>query len=204
MWDFPQGTLCQRERAAFIVSEGLGWHLIPPTILRHGVHGLGSLQLFINHDPEHHYLTFEGEPAFRSQLQKFTLFDAIINNADRKSGHILVQETGEENGSKRLWGIDHGICFHTDYKLRTVIWEFMGENIPTNLLADLAAFNKKLQSESSLIRTQLDEMLTPFEIARLEKAVESTHTTGYIPKSWARTALSLAPGLSYGLQNISC
>jgi hypothetical protein len=94
LWDFAQGTLCSRERAAFLTSSALGWHLTPPTILREGPHGLGSVQLFIPHDPESHYLTFEGNPAYRTQLQQIVLFDILINNADRKSGHVLLQEAG--------------------------------------------------------------------------------------------------------------
>ena len=92
LWDFPEGTLSFRERAAFLVSEALGWHLVPPTVLRDGKHGTGSVQLFIKHDPEQHYFSFEGQDLFRDPLQKMVLLDVIINNADRKGGHVIVEE----------------------------------------------------------------------------------------------------------------
>lgn len=166
LWDFAQGTLCQRERAAFLVSDALGWNLIPPTVLREGAHGTGSVQLFIPHDPEAHYFTFEGEPLFRDALQKTVILDIIINNADRKAGHVLLEE--RETGD-RLWLIDHGICFHTEYKLRTVIWEFAGEPIPAELLADLAAFSNKLATNEGSLRTDLTRLLAQNEVEALQK-----------------------------------
>jgi hypothetical protein len=159
LWDFPKGTLCFRERAAYLVSEALDWHLVPPTILRKGPQGRGSLQLYVDHDTEEHYLTFQGQ--FIEQLQKIALFDIIINNADRKSGHVLLAQ------DDRLWAIDHGVCFHTDYKLRTVIWEFAGEPIPVQLAADLAAFQKWLYEGDSELYRQFCELLSPQEIAAL-------------------------------------
>jgi len=97
LWDFPRGTLCQRERAAFLVSDALGWHIVPPTVLRDGPHGLGTVQYFVDHDPDRHYFNLDGpyEPA----LQRFALFDVLANNADRKGGHVLLDNTG------RLWSI---------------------------------------------------------------------------------------------------
>lgn len=166
LWDFTQGTLCQRERAAFLVSHTLGWNLIPPTVLREGSHGTGSVQLFIPHDPEAHYFTFEGEPLFRDALQKTVILDIIINNADRKAGHVLLEE--QEEGD-RLWLIDHGICFHTEHKLRTVIWEFAGEPIPAELMADLEAFSNKLASNEAGLRTDLTRLLAQAEVEALQK-----------------------------------
>lgn len=168
LWDFTQGTLCQRERAAFLVSHTLGWDLIPPTVLREGDHGTGSVQLFIPHDPEAHYFTFEGEPLFRAALQKTTLLDIIINNADRKAGHVLIEE---HDAADRLWLIDHGICFHTEYKLRTVIWEFAGEPIPPELLADLEALSDKLATDDSGIRSELLRLLAQTEVEALQKRI---------------------------------
>lgn len=159
LWDFAKGTLCLRERAAYLVSEALAWNLVPPTILRKGPHGWGSLQQYVAHDPQEHYLTFQGR--FIDQLQQIALFDVIINNADRKSGHVLL---GEDN---RLWAIDHGVCFHTDYKLRTVIWEFAGESIPANLVTDLTAFQKWLVEADSPLYQQLCDLLTAQEIAAM-------------------------------------
>lgn len=159
LWDFPKGTLCLRERAAYLISEALCWHIVPPTILRKGPQGRGSLQHFVPHDPEAHYLTFQGQ--YIEQLQQIVLFDFIINNADRKSGHVLLGEDG------RLWAIDHGVCFHTDYKLRTVIWEFSGEPIPANLASDLAAFQKWLTEADSETFQQFCTLVTPEEITAL-------------------------------------
>ena len=169
LWDFAQGTLCQRERAAFLVSHALGWDLIPPTVLRQGEHGTGSVQLFVSHDPEVHYFTFEGEVRFREALQKTALLDVIINNADRKAGHVLIEEM--ENAD-RLWLIDHGICFHTEYKLRTVIWEFAGEPIPPMLLANLEAYNDRLVTNENGVRTELQALLSQSEVEALQKRIQ--------------------------------
>jgi uncharacterized repeat protein (TIGR03843 family) len=172
LWDFTQGTLCLREKAAFFISEALSWQLVPPTVLREGPHGLGSVQLFITHDPERHYLTFEGDTTYRPQLQKIALFDILINNADRKSGHVLLQEQPSDAGPARLWTIDHGVCFHTDPKLRTVIWEFAGQPIPENLQQDLASFQDELSNKQSALRLQIAELLTQREILALQKRTQ--------------------------------
>lgn len=172
LWDFARGTLCQREHAAYLVSEALGWGIVPPTVLRRGPQGIGSVQLFIDHDPEQHYFTFEGDPALRPQLQKIALFDILVNNADRKSGHVLLEERNEQNDvgrSGRLWGIDHGICFHTDYKLRTVIWEFTGQPIPDALRQDLIAFARQLKRPGASVYTALAERLSSREMEALQR-----------------------------------
>lgn len=130
LWDFPTGTLCLREMATFVVSAALRWDLVPPTALRDGPFGPGSVQAFIPHDPEAHFLALaQPDPL---TVQRLAVFDAVINNADRKSGHVLRDETG------RLWAIDHGIAFHVEPKLRTVIWDYAGQPIPTGILDDLA------------------------------------------------------------------
>ncbi|MCI0394441.1 MAG: SCO1664 family protein [Chloroflexi bacterium] len=158
LWDFARGTLCKRERAAFLVSEMLEWQLVPPTILRDGPHGQGSVQYFVEHDPQQHYLTFQGQ--FPEQEQRIVLFDVLINNADRKSGHVLL---GDDS---HLWAIDHGVCFHTDYKLRTVIWDYAGQPIPTHLVNELAAFQKKLVGNDPYF-AELDTLLTRQELDML-------------------------------------
>jgi uncharacterized repeat protein (TIGR03843 family) len=132
LWDFPPG-LYKREVAAQLLSEVLGLDLVPPTIVREGPYGEGSLQLFIDADPHEHYFSIhESRPDLHDRLRDFAFFDFIANNTDRKSGHILL------DNEDRLWGIDHGVCFSEDFKLRTVIWDFSGEEIPTRLL-DVAA-----------------------------------------------------------------
>lgn len=167
LWDFAQGTLCQRELATFLLSEALGWNVVPPTVLRDGPHGPGALQFFIEHDPERHYFTFENEPAHKRQLQQIALLDIIINNADRKSGHVLLEETSDSSPKSRLWAIDHGVCFHTDHKLRTVIWEFAGAPIPPALLTDL--MNLKEQLCSDVLPKSLKNLLTKAEMTALQR-----------------------------------
>lgn len=171
LWDFATGTLCQREQAAFLVSETLGWQLIPPTVLRDGPHGPGSVQLFINHNPEHHYFTFEGSETHRQQLQQMVLLDIVINNADRKSGHVLLEEAEEKPAlPTRIWGIDHGICFHSEPKLRSVIWEFAGWPIPDEMMTALTSFHQQLkQADNPLLQSTL---LTAEEITAMRRRLD--------------------------------
>ncbi len=137
LWDFPHG-LYRREVAAYRLSELLGWGLVPPTVLREGPLGQGSFQLFIEADFEQHYFTlYENRPDLHGDLMAMCAFDLLANNTDRKSGHVLL---GPED---RIWGIDQGLCFAIDFKLRTVIWEFGGEPIPPHLLAPIERLAKK-------------------------------------------------------------
>ena len=147
LWDFPPGTLCQRETAAFEVSQALGWLIVPPTILRDGPRGPGSIQFFIHCDPNIHYFNMREDARYAPALRRLTLFDYLINNADRKAGHCLY------GYDERMWAIDHGICFHQKYKLRTVIWEFGGEPIEEDLLADLESLQDGLEQSSPLQRS---------------------------------------------------
>lgn len=128
LWDFEPG-LHRRERAAFVLSEHLGLGVVPPTIIRTGPFGEGSLQWFVEADHREHYFTiYEQRPDLHDQLRSLALFDLVANNTDRKSGHCLLADD-------RVWAIDHGLCFAAPWKLRTVIWEFGGETIDTELLA---------------------------------------------------------------------
>lgn len=165
LWDFPTGTLCQRETAAFIVSEALGWSLVPPTVLRDGPRGPGSIQFFIECDPDIHYFNMREDARYALALRRLTLFDYLINNADRKAGHCLYayddrlsfDEEREKPDATRMWAIDHGICFHHQYKLRTVIWEYAGEPIEEQLLIDLELFQRLTDAEP--LRTTLNQLL---------------------------------------------
>jgi len=139
LWDFPRGTLCAREVAAHVVSEALGWGIVPLTILRDGPAGIGMVQRFVEHDPEEHFFTLRER--FGAVFRRFALFDFVINNADRKSGHCL------RDGSDHIWGIDHGVSFHCAIKLRTVIWDYEGEPIPTADLDALARLGDRLGLE---------------------------------------------------------
>jgi uncharacterized repeat protein (TIGR03843 family) len=166
LWDFPEGTLCLRELAAYLVSDALGWRLIPPTVLRTGPHGFGSLQLFIENDPDQHFFTFREDPANEPALQRLAAFDLITNNADRKSGHCLLGKDG------RVWAIDHGITFNTDHKLRTVIWDFAGQPIPADMLADLRRVRDETGTKQPLGKA-LRQLLTDAEIAAFARRIDS-------------------------------
>ena len=135
LWDFPSG-LFQREVAAFELATALGWDVVPITVARDddAPLGEGSLQHFVDADFEQHYFTLFEDEAFHDQLRRICAFDLIANNTDRKSGHVLVDADGH------LWGIDNGLSFHQEFKLRTVIWEFGGEPVPADLLVDVARF----------------------------------------------------------------
>jgi hypothetical protein len=163
LWDFPRGTLCRRETAAYIVSQALGWGLVPPTVLRQGPHGLGSLQLFIEHDPEISY--FSLDRSFDPQLQRFVVFDTLTNNADRKGGHLLLDARG------KLWGIDHGLTFNTAPKLRTVIWEYAGQPVADNLLAPVRDLCEQLTDEDQPTYRKLAGLLNSAEIEALQRRI---------------------------------
>jgi len=136
LWDFPRG-LYKREIAAYLLSEALGWGIVPPTIAREGPHGEGSMQHFVMADFSQHYFTLVEDPAHRRALQRICLFDVIANNADRKSGHCLLGPDGA------IYGIDQGLCFHADPKLRTVMWDWAGEPIPDEMIAAVAALVRR-------------------------------------------------------------
>ena len=173
LWDFPHGSLARREVAAYLVSEELGWDLVPPTIYRKdGPLGAGSLQQYIEHDPDDHYFNFEDKD--RQRLRPVVVFDLILNNADRKGGHIL---RGEDD---HLWLIDHGLCFHSEDKLRTVVWDFSGEPIPPGLLEDLNRLVEKLKEGTPLYAT-LQACLRPGEISALAGRARRLVENGIFP-----------------------
>lgn len=148
LWDFPEASLAKREVAAFWVSQYLGWNFVPPTVYRNQAPlGSGSLQMFIEHDPKVHYFNFS--PSEIQRLKPVALFDVLINNADRKGSHIIKDRAG------KFWLIDHGVCFHVEDKLRTVIWDFAGTLIPLELLDDLRNFIHLLREEGRAYRNLL-------------------------------------------------
>ncbi|MGB9674157.1 MAG: SCO1664 family protein [Anaerolineales bacterium] len=164
LWDFPQHTLAKREVAAYLVSEELGWHLVPPTVMRnHAPFGRGMIQLYVEHDPNYHYFTFSESD--RQRLKPVVVFDLIVNNADRKGSHILIDYHG------KIWCIDHGICFHEQDKLRTVLWDFAGQPIPQDLLQDIQRFWDALQT-STEIANQLHQYLSEGELQALIRRTE--------------------------------
>ena len=129
LWDFEPG-LHRREAAAYELSEAMGLDLVPPTIIRDGPHGEGSIQWYVDADHQQHYFTLhESREDLYDVFRGVAVFDIIANNTDRKSGHLLIDR------EDHVWGIDHGLCFAADFKLRTVVWEFGGETIDAALVA---------------------------------------------------------------------
>ncbi len=164
LWDFPLGSLYRREVATYIVSEGIGWSLVPPTVARNGPYGVGSVQLFIEHDPNNYF----DSPAERDRdaSEQIALLDWVLNNADRKAEHCIQDLTG------RTWAIDHGLTFHPEPKLRTVIWDFAGDPIPADLLTDLAALYHELGRRGELyakLRSLVSENEIDAVLARVSR-----------------------------------
>lgn len=175
LWDFPRGTLCQREVAAYLISESMGWGLVPPTILRDGPYGVGSVQLFIDADQEAHLLTMQEEGGYESEIERLSVFDVLTNNADRKSGHCLKGSDG------RMWAIDHGICFHAEPKLRTVLWDFAGQPLRPDILADLSALHTRLRGHDPVLE-MLDSLLAADEVRALRRRLDRLIDTGKHPE----------------------
>jgi uncharacterized repeat protein (TIGR03843 family) len=161
LWDFP-GGLGRREVAAYVVAASLGWPNVPPTVLREGPEGIGSVQRFVPFEPQEHYFTLQQRhpDAFRA----IATFDLVVNNADRKGGHCLLGEDG------RIWAIDHGVCFHVEPKLRTVIWEYMDEAIPQELVDDVGALGEAL-GRGSAPCDRLAGLLADDEVAALRRRI---------------------------------
>jgi uncharacterized repeat protein (TIGR03843 family) len=159
LWDFEPG-LHRREVAAYLLSESLGLDLVPPTVLRDGPYGEGSLQWFVDVDHRQHYFTIHEErPDLHDTLRGVALFDVLANNTDRKSGHVLI------DGDDHIWGIDHGLCFAADFKLRTVVWEFGGETIDEALMAAVRRFAVRLPLE-------IATLLADDEVAALQERAQ--------------------------------
>jgi len=175
LWDFEQGTLCQRETAAYVISTALGWQLVPPTVLRDGPHGIGSVQFYVDNDPNIHYFTVQDDARFTKTIRQIALFDFMINNADRKSGHCLI------GTDQRMWAIDHGIAFHAEYKLRTVIWEFSSQPIEDSAYEDIVQIAAQLADETSPLATQLLQLIRPQEYNALMARVDELQQSRLYP-----------------------
>ncbi|MFD6909116.1 SCO1664 family protein [Streptomyces sp. NPDC060077] len=198
LWDFPDGTLAGREVAAYEVSEAAGWGLVPPTVLRDGPYGEGMCQLWIETAPGAELLALvdgeEPEPGWKAiglaeagegrtallvhaddeRLRRLAVFDAVINNADRKGGHLLPTEDG------RLYGIDHGVAFNAEDKLRTLLWGWAGEPLTREALDVLEAVRGALTATGALTAA-LTPLITPAEIDATRARVERLLTTGVHP-----------------------
>jgi hypothetical protein len=175
--DFPMGTLWQREVAAFEMARALGWPAVPPTVPRTGPHGPGSVQLFVEADPDEHFFTLRERGL--EPFMPVAAFDAVVNNADRKAGHCLLAPDGV------VWVIDHGVCFSPDPKLRTVIWDFAGDPVPEGLLEDLRRVGASLGDESSELRRRLAELLSPEEVAATSARLDRLVRSGRFPRPGA-------------------
>jgi hypothetical protein len=173
LWDFPRGTLAAREVAAFLVSEAGGWGFVPPTVLRPDAPaGVGSLQLFIEHDPEDHYFTLAHTRL--EEFASFAAFDVVINNADRKAGHVLQDAAG------RLWAVDHGVAFHVEEKLRTVIWHLAERPLGECEVARVTAVVDALK-EPGGVAEELARLLSRREAAATLRRAERLLAAGRLP-----------------------
>ncbi len=170
LWDFPTGSLYRREVAAYLLAKQLGWPRIPPTVVREQApHGVGAMQLYVQAQPERHYLSSNAEPA--DTWIEVALFDVLTNNADRKSGHCLTDPGG------LVWVIDHGLTFHTDPKLRTVIWDFAGWPLPTRLRPDLERTAESLGAGE--LAACLAELISRRELAVLRRRLAAMLSPGW-------------------------
>jgi uncharacterized repeat protein (TIGR03843 family) len=178
LWDFPLGTLAGREVAAYAVSRAGGWNIVPPTVMRDGPYGPGMCQLWIDADPNTDLVAL-ARSRDQPKLRDMAVFDAVVNNADRKIGHLLPV------GDGRLFGCDHGVCFGEEYKLRTVLWQWRGQKLPGRALAALARLSQEL-AEGSLAQA-LPGLLAADEItatkARIDLLIEH-RVHPYPPENW--------------------
>ena len=154
LWDFPMGTLAGREVAAYVVSRAAGWDVVPPTVMRDGPFGPGMCQLWIDHDTEEDLIALSRRTD-HAGLRDMAVFDAVVNNADRKIGHLLPDRSGH------LYGCDHGVCFAEEYKLRTVLWQWRGRRLPDRAVQALRKLDTALGAE---LGTELSGLLSRDEI----------------------------------------
>jgi uncharacterized repeat protein (TIGR03843 family) len=178
LWDFPHGTLAGREVAAYAVSRAAGWNLVPPTVYRDGPFGPGMCQLWIDTDAAADLVALSRSADNRA-LRDMAVFDAVVNNADRKIGHLLPVSDG------RLYGCDHGVCFGEEYKLRTVLWQWRGRKLPGRALQALARLKAELATGS--LAAELPQRLTEDEITATRQRVDLLLQAGvhpYPPEDW--------------------
>jgi uncharacterized repeat protein (TIGR03843 family) len=170
LWDFPDGTLAYREVAAYEVSAATGWDIVPPTVFRDGPFGPGMCQLWIDvdEDVDLAVLARSNNP----QLRRMSVFDAVINNADRKGGHLLPTPAGH------VYGVDHGVCFSVEDKLRTLLWRWRGQPLPGDAVAVLEQLLEALKGD---LGVRLHELLDHHEVVAVEHRVRRLLSTGRHP-----------------------
>ncbi len=167
--DFEPG-LWRRERAAFLLSSWMGWDLVPATVVREvEPFGIGSLQYFVENDGSHYFPLFETRPDLHEQFMRLAVFDLLVNNTDRKSGHVLL---GHDD---HVWGIDQGLCFHQDPKLRTVIWDFAHEAIPQPLVDAVAPLSDEVPDD-------VQELLSAAEVDALQARARRIVRLPWLPQ----------------------
>ena len=171
LWDFPDGTLCNREVAAYLLARGLGWPAVPPTVLRDGPHGEGAVQMYVVADPSEHFFTLRERRA--DDFRRFAAFDVLANNADRKAGHCLLDPDGT------LWAIDHGVCFSLEAQLRTVIWDFAGEPLPAHIRDAVSRLVAPLRKGA--LREEMLEHLAGEEVDAIADRAETLTGSGRFP-----------------------
>jgi uncharacterized protein YjiS (DUF1127 family) len=171
LWDFPDGTLAGREVSAYLVSEATGWRVVPPTVLRDGPFGPGMVQLWVDVDPDVDLGAFVRRDT--PGLRRMAVFDAVVNNADRKGGHILPTPDGH------VFGVDHGICFSVEPKLRTLLWRWAGKPLPAEAVEALERLTDDLLGD---LGEQLHEHLTRREVRRTQQRVADLLRTGRHPE----------------------
>ena len=177
LWDFPDGTLYKREYAAFLLSLEMGWHFVPPTIVRRGPYGIGSMQYRI--EIPKGTRGFIDRIVDVSLLKKIVLFDYLANNADRKISHLL-QDT-----DNRLWVVDHGLTFNSSPKLRTVFWDFSGQKIPKEMIGDVQILRSKLKQGEDF-RDKLFQLLDEEEIGALDYRIRQILKKAVFPNPTSR------------------
>jgi uncharacterized repeat protein (TIGR03843 family) len=177
LWDFPPGTLAGREVAAYAVSRAAGWGIVPPTVMRDGPFGPGMCQLWIDADAATDLIAL-ARSCDHPQLRDMAVFDAVVNNADRKIGHLLPLPGG------RLYGCDHGVCFGEEYKLRTVLWQWRGRRLPGRAMRALARLQEKMAGD---LAGELAALLSPAEVRatgdRIDLLVQH-RVHPYPPENW--------------------
>jgi uncharacterized repeat protein (TIGR03843 family) len=171
LWDFPDGTLAEREVAAYAVSAAIGWLVVPPTVLRDGPMGTGMVQLWIDVDEQADIVALVRSSGSHN-LRRISVFDAVINNADRKGGHLLPVPSGH------IYGVDHGISFHTDPKLRTLLWQWAGDPLTEEAVDALIELRAQLQGP---LAERLSELLTTREVRRTVRRVDRLLANGTHP-----------------------
>jgi uncharacterized repeat protein (TIGR03843 family) len=171
LWDFPDGTLAGREISAHLVSEATGWSIVPPTVLRDGPYGTGMVQLWMDGDPTVDLADFVRRDV--PELRRMAVFDAVVNNADRKGGHIIPMPDGH------VYGVDHGICFSVDPKLRTLLWRWAGRPLTAEAVTVLEELDEALRAD---LGEELHEHLTRREVRRTQQRVADLLRTGVHPR----------------------